>query len=443
MNTRSTLAVLIGLAIVDLILTRVTCGQAPAGADPARKAATSTRPAPKDAAEVLAAMRKALASESWSCRCKTPGGGFGMFAAESTVTLRHEAKGAVTGIRLTGNFLPKVPRFDAASSDGTTIRVADLDEKVYEDAPWSADAAAMAGPSTGAEALRWVIPLAFVQPSDLVPAEKDVLKLAGQATADSVLCDIIEVAEAIPALPGIPADASQVMQYVVGRDDHLPRRIVKKWPASRAGGLTTSISYELTRWNPKIKVEAGTFEVDVTGMKPGKFKGPARPGEPSVRGPLGPGNGPSFGLKKGDQPGDFTLKDIAGKEHKLSAYKGKVVLAHFSMLDSDSSDDLLVKMKAKHGDKLVILDLVVDRGGGGAEPVKKAKKPLGFPRLVGGETVADAWGINLFSSGVVIGPNGKVAASWPTGLGGPNAGTAFDFLVKKMGDYLKDPSKGW
>jgi hypothetical protein len=425
------------------ILARTAHSQVPDAKSPPKKEATSTRPAPKDASEVLAGMRQALAAEAWSCRCKTPGAGFGMFAAESTLILRHDANGEVTGVRLTGTFTPRGPKFDAASADGAKIRVADLDEKVYEDAPWSAEATVMAAPglSAGPETLRWTVPLCFWQPSDLMPEEKDSVKLSGTATSDGVLCDVIEMQSALPSLPEMSEPASEVVRFIVGRDDRLPRRITKKWPATGPGAITSSMSHELTAWNRSPKIEARTFEIDVAGMKPGKFKGPSAAGGPSARGGPDRGDGPSFAPKKGDRPSDFALKDSAGKEYKLSAYKGKVVLVHFSQLESPASVELLSKMKAKHGEKLVILDLVVDRDGG--DGGAKGSKKLAFPRLLGGESVADAWGINLFSSGVVIGPDGKVAATFPTGLAGGAVDSASDLLIRKMGDYLKNPSKGW
>jgi hypothetical protein len=440
-------------AVLAAVLSSDQClGQdAPGAKGPPAKEAAASRPAPKDGAEVLAGLRETLATPIWQCRSRWEGGIMGLGpGADTNVLLRHDPAGHVTGVRMTGNFMPRTPRFVAASADGEKLRAADLDEKVYEDTPWSMEALMMApavGPG-GADVmvLQWVVPLEFWQPGDMAPGKDATAKLAGTATADGVLCDMVDVERALPSLPGeIPKGSKQVTRFVVGRDDHLPRRIIKKWPGGGMGSLNAAVTYVLTAWKLSPAIDEHTFEVDVTGLKEGKFKIPfvkdSSMGPPG--GIPGRGSGPSIDLKTGDQPSDFALKDVSGKEYKLSASKGKPVLVHFCDIESSASDGLLTKMKAKHGDKLVILDLVVDHAGGGLDAVKKAKKPVAWPRLVGGEAVADAWGINLLTLAVVIGPDGKVAARIPTGFGGKNADAAFDAFVKKMGEYLKNPAKGW
>src|SRR5207249_3988008 len=127
-----------------------------------------------------------------------------------------------------------------------------LDEKVYEDAPWSPESL-MRAPALGpGEAdvyvLQQVVPLEFWQPLDMTPGKNATAKLAGTATTDGVLCDLVDLECGLPEIAGeVGAGARQITRFAVGRDDRLPRRIIKKWPPHGPGGLTASMTYELTK----------------------------------------------------------------------------------------------------------------------------------------------------------------------------------------------------
>ncbi len=418
----------------------------------AQKPAGDPKPAggaaPKDAAEVIDTMRTTLlGAKSVSFHTKFTSG-FGpivALGADLQATVRRSDDGAMTGLRMTGKFLPGGPNFDAAS-DGTRVRAIDRDAKIYEDGPFSADAMAMQPPGMGGglPMLLWAFPVEFLQTKDLAIQEGDTAQLKPPVTMDGVLCDVVEVARKVE-IKGIPPHTT-IYIYTVGRGDHLLRKMSRENVTSEPGSLRSPIPREFNQWKVNPAVDDATFTLDVSGLKEGEFrvKGPGSGGMDGPPGgmPAGLGkSGPSFGLKAGDKPSDFALKDTSGKEQKLAAYAKKTLIVCFTEASDASAEGFVGKLKAKVGDKASLLELVVDHG---SPPDTKRMKTPAWPRCLSADGVDDAWSINLFPMLVVIGGDGKVVTSMPTGLsGGVPVDTVIEGFTKKLNAYLKNPAKGW
>ncbi len=105
----------------------------------------------------------------------------------------------------------------------------------------------------------------------------------------------------------------------------------------------------------------------------------------------------------GTKAPDFALKDYDGKEHKLSAHAGSVVVLVFTSQDcpySRAGDNALAKFADQYKDKGVVLLSIDSHAGATAEKVKEfatsgneTKKPLPYPILLDtGNVYADKMG---------------------------------------------------
>lgn len=120
------------------------------------------------------------------------------------------------------------------------------------------------------------------------------------------------------------------------------------------------------------------------------------------------------GLKPwiGRQPPAFELKDLSGRTHRLSDYRGSVVLVNFwatwcePCRDEMPSIDRLREKLA--GRPFVVLAVNVD------EPESRIRKflsllPLGFPVLLDpGRTLTRTWNVRVLPASYLIGPDGRV-----------------------------------
>lgn len=111
---------------------------------------------------------------------------------------------------------------------------------------------------------------------------------------------------------------------------------------------------------------------------------------------------------------DFTLTDTAGKSHKLSDYKGKVVLVNFWAvwcLPCRKEMPSMQRAWEQVKDKDVIMLAV--NWGDTAESIKKftdSLPPMDFPLLVGGdEAMTKQWSVRGLPTTYVIDPQGRMA----------------------------------
>lgn len=111
---------------------------------------------------------------------------------------------------------------------------------------------------------------------------------------------------------------------------------------------------------------------------------------------------------------EFTLTDTTGKTHKLSDYKGKVVMVNFWAvwcLPCRKEMPSMQRAWEQVQDKDVMMLAV--NWGDTPESIKKftdSLPPMDFPLLVGGdEAMTKEWGVRGLPTTYVINPEGQIA----------------------------------
>lgn len=239
--------------------------------------------------------------------------------------------------------------------------------------------------------------------------EPGAIKHAGQAEVGGVKCDvlIIERSFDIPAMdedeeakPDAkkPEPQKMVMKTRVhlGAEDHL----LRKYEQSEPNTDTYAFGLMMTEVKADPTLEPTAFTVKTPeGYTVREKKLDEMGGEPE----------PKF--KVGDVAAEWTLKDGDGKEHKLSDYKGKVVLMDFWAVWCQPCKMAMPGLQKLHEslkDKGVVV-VGVSLDDDGAEAVKfMTKKKYTYLGLVDGKDVAQAYGIGPIPQFYVIGVDGKV-----------------------------------
>ncbi len=112
---------------------------------------------------------------------------------------------------------------------------------------------------------------------------------------------------------------------------------------------------------------------------------------------------------------DWQLKNLDGKEVKLSDFKGKVVILNFWATwcpPCRREIPSFVWLQKQYGDKgLVIVGVSLDEKGPGVVKPFAAKMGINYPIVMGDpKTAADYGGIEVVPTTSVIDRNGKIAA---------------------------------
>ncbi|MGE3106863.1 MAG: redoxin domain-containing protein [Phycisphaerales bacterium] len=233
------------------------------------------------------------------------------------------------------------------------------------------------------------------------------VKHAGQAEIAGVKCDIL-IVERVYDMPSMEDDEGEDAQpkpptkmtvstrLHVGEDDHLLRQYEQSEPNSTTYSFGVSLAD--LKLDPPIEASAFTVKTpegyEVREVKMDDMMG-----------------GPKPKFKVGDVAGEWALKDADGKEHKLSDFKGKVVVMDFWATwcgPCKMAMPGLQKLHEKLKDKGVVV-VGVNMADDPAEAAKyMQKKKFTYLGLYNGDPVAEAYGVGPIPQFYVIGVDGKV-----------------------------------
>ncbi len=115
--------------------------------------------------------------------------------------------------------------------------------------------------------------------------------------------------------------------------------------------------------------------------------------------------------KVGDRAPDFTLQGLDGKEHKLSVYKGKVLLINFwgtfcppCVREMPAMQRMYDKYK---GEDFEILAINLDESTVSVQSFVKQYK-LHFPILMDKNTIRRKYGVSSYPTSFFVDKNGKI-----------------------------------
>jgi peroxiredoxin len=123
-------------------------------------------------------------------------------------------------------------------------------------------------------------------------------------------------------------------------------------------------------------------------------------------------SGCAKGLKLGAMAPDFALKDLNGRDVRLSQFRGNVVMLTFTAVDCrycrEEAPHLRDLQKAYSGKKFQVLAV-----NGWNEPREKvrdyaAKTGLNYPYLLGGQATATEYGVEGLPTAYLLDREGKV-----------------------------------
>ncbi len=126
---------------------------------------------------------------------------------------------------------------------------------------------------------------------------------------------------------------------------------------------------------------------------------------------------PSSSQSAGLAP-DFVLKDIEGKDVRLSNYKGKIVVLEFWATwcpPCKATIPELVALQRKYAEKgLVVLGVSIDEGDNLPSKLSAFSKEnkMNYPILIGNEEISRAYGVISIPVTVLIGRDNRIISSY-------------------------------
>lgn len=284
---------------------------------------------PRDAKAILSnaaeAMKKANALRY---RANVGGEGVGSFAKTRVSFARADAGG--WKISVVGELFSRNPDGSTTSLrtieigyDGVTARSISQTEKLVAecDIRKPDELRAFLNNHDGGASVIWEA----IEPEPFASAlAAPTLKSIGTDKVEGVECDVVRF-----EAPGSDAD-TQIIEIAIAAEDHLPRRVTRSRKPEKPDDKITSRVTTMTEVAANDGV-LGAFVLNtpdgfmVKSETPRKPKPEAPEREQGPRQPLA-----ERGLlAKGTEAPAWTLKDIDGKDVKLSDYKGKVVVLDF------------------------------------------------------------------------------------------------------------------
>lgn len=215
------------------------------------------------------------------------------------------------------------------------------------------------------------------------------------------------------------ADSPLGVRVYLGKNDYLPRRIERLQPGNASdGGRPAARVLDLEDLKVDDQAVPGTFAISVpTGYRvriaeSTKAKTQARETQKkdaTPRGGQGPADSPPGLLAIGTPAPEWELTDPDGKKHKLSDYKGKLVLMDFWATwcgPCKMAMPGIQKIHEKHKDKLAVFGVNFSENG---DPQAYMEK-MGFTYtlLLKAEQVAGKYGVSGIPCFYLLDGEGKV-----------------------------------
>jgi peroxiredoxin len=148
----------------------------------------------------------------------------------------------------------------------------------------------------------------------------------------------------------------------------------------------------------------------------------------------GGANGRAGLLAVGDTAPDWTLRDSEGRAHKLSEYRGRVVVLDFWATWCALCSKVMPRMEKLHrkykGQGVAVFGVSSFETGDPVAAMKKKNCTYGL--LLKGEEIAPAYGVETLPAVCVVGPDGRIVYSH-AGADHKNLESVVEKLVKGQG----------
>lgn len=400
-------------AALALLCVSPALAQTKPAATPAQPAQAANAAAQAEAAKLLDTARKAIADAHGLSYSATVEGAGSLAGKVPTVkaevsAVRADAGGwkLYTKGTSTGADSGALP-FEVSYDGLTAFSLKEKTKVIFEQEPDNTQQLAVFFSGQGAKhPIAWEV---FAdQPLDLNGGTAATEPPAGVA---DVPCDVV-LMHPKPLEVGIDTDAKEGVRVWLAKSDHLPRKIEHLLGAPAGGSRILTMS--------DLKLNSDSIGAAYTMQVPDGFqvKNPDPKPERTAGGGKGNGGGaaPHGGnpgnLAAGDAAPAWTLKDADGKEHKLSDYKGKIVLLDFWATWCPPCRMAMPGVQRLHekfkGQPVVVIGVNTSEGPG-KDPAKYMKdNKFTYGLLLNGETLGDKYNLSGIPAFFLIGPDGKI-----------------------------------
>jgi peroxiredoxin len=225
----------------------------------------------------------------------------------------------------------------------------------------------------------------------------------GEETIDGQACEKVRVPSA--GKNDAAPDADHGYTVWIARSDKLPRRI------ERHVGINGAQSRVLTLADLKINGESIGAPYSLPVPSGFAVRNPdAGQRRARMAGEMERPQRRSRGLAAGDMAPEFFLNDAKGKEHKLSDYRGKVVVLDFWATWCPPCRDAMPGIQRLHekfkGRPVEVIGISFNDHGDPVAFMQQQKFTYGL--LLGGEVLAQKYGVSGIPHFFIIGKDGRI-----------------------------------
>lgn len=292
--------------------------------------------------------------------------------------------------------------FEVAYDGAEAHSLRESDKVVYQKSP--ADEAELQVFFSGQNAKH---PIAWELVGETPLAAPNGSTYQGVQTIRGAECDVVAVAGKAEAV------GETGYRVYLAKSDHLPRRIDRMVGGASAAGGPGTQARSLTMMDVKINGESNGaaysmaipdgYAVKTADVAPKKKPAAGLRGGPRRDEEAGP-------LAAGTPAPDFKLKDASGRLHKLSDYKGKVLVLDFWATWCNPCKMAMPSVQRLHekfkGKDVEVIGIDVNDNKDPAEYMASQKYTYGL--LLNGEAIQDDYHVAGIPSFFVIGPDSKV-----------------------------------